>query len=83
MQVCTETFGRAPEVMVSSGSSSQMASMPYIPTHLDYMLFELLKNAMRAVVDSHQHKQLPPIHVVICKSDSSVTLRMSDQASHL
>jgi hypothetical protein len=55
--------------------------MPYIPTHLDYMLFELLKNAMRAVVECHRQHALPPIHVAICKSASSVTLRISDQAS--
>ncbi|BDA46288.1 [3-methyl-2-oxobutanoate dehydrogenase [lipoamide]] kinase [Coccomyxa sp. Obi] len=77
-QVCTETFGAAPEVVIS-GSSAQLATMPYIPTHLDYMLYELLKNAMRAVVESHKGRALPPLHVAICKAQSSVTLRISDQ----
>ena len=46
----------------------------------DYMLFELLKNAMRAVVEAHRRgRSLPPVHVHICKAPSSVTLRISDQ----
>lgn len=78
LQVCTETFGSAPEVVIS-GSSAQLATMPYIPTHLDYMLYELLKNAMRAVVQSHKGRALPALRVEICKAQSSVTLRLSDQ----
>ena len=78
MQVCTETFGAAPEVLIS-GTSAQLATMPYIPTHLDYMLYELLKNAMRAVVLSHRGRPLPALTVAICKAQSSVTLRISDQ----
>ena len=77
-QVCTETFGAAPEVVIG-GSSAQLATMPYIPTHLDYMLYELLKNAMRAVVERHRGRALPPLHVAICKAQSSVTLRIADQ----
>lgn len=42
MQVCTETYGMAGDVLVEGE-----ALFPYIPTHLDYMLYELLKNAMR------------------------------------
>ena len=80
-QICTETFGAAPDVIVSS-SGAQPVQMPYIPTHLDYMLFELFKNAMRAVVDSCSSRQhLPAIHVAICPAPNSVTLRISDQAS--
>lgn len=78
MQICTETFGAAPDVTISS-SGSQAVKMPYIPTHLDYMLFELFKNAMRAVVDSSRSGSLSAIHVAICPAPNSVTLRISDQ----
>ncbi len=80
MQICTETFGTAPDVVISS-SGAQAVKMPYIPTHLDYMLFELFKNSMRAVVDSSGSRHLPAIHVAICPAPSSVTLRISDQVS--
>jgi hypothetical protein len=39
-----ETYGMAPDVVVSG---EPKVSIPYIPAHLDYMLYELLKNAMR------------------------------------
>ena len=80
-QICTETFGAAPDVVMSS-SGAQTVKMPYIPTHLDYMLFELFKNAMRAVVDSHDGRRvMPAIHVAICPAPNSVTLRISDQVA--
>jgi [3-methyl-2-oxobutanoate dehydrogenase (acetyl-transferring)] kinase len=40
-----EAYGIAPEVVVSGDLS---ARLPYLPSHLDYMLYELLKNSMRA-----------------------------------
>ncbi len=46
-------------------------------------LFELLKNAMRAVAEAHRGRRgqpLPPIVVRICEAPRSVTLRISDQA---
>lgn len=45
-------------------------------------LFELLKNAMRAVAEAHRGRRgqpPPPIVVRICDAPSSVTLRISDQ----
>ncbi len=47
-QVCKETYGAAPDVRVVGDKGALVA---YIPTHLDYMLFELLKNAMRATME--------------------------------
>jgi len=44
-QVCSEAYGLAPEVVVSGDMS---ARLPYLTSHLDYMVYELLKNAMRA-----------------------------------
>jgi hypothetical protein len=44
-QVCSEMYGLAPEVVVSGDMS---ARLPYLTSHLDYMVYELLKNSMRA-----------------------------------
>ena len=49
-QVCLETYGAAPEVRLSGDLRLRVA---YIPAHLDYMLYELLKNAARAAVERH------------------------------
>lgn len=84
-QVCMETYGQAPEVVVSGDPK---VSIPYIPAHLDYMLYELLKNAMRAVVEFHSasrpagaapYPKLPPVHVRICSGFNDLTLKVSDQ----
>jgi len=59
--------------------------MPYIPNHLDYMLYELLKNASRATIEHHQHParrrrgSLPPLQVCICEGSSDVTIRITDR----
>jgi [3-methyl-2-oxobutanoate dehydrogenase (acetyl-transferring)] kinase len=34
-----------------------LQTIPYIPSHLDYMLYELLKNAARATVEHHRRQQ--------------------------
>lgn len=87
-QVCAETYGVAPPIVVI-GARDQ--TIPYIPAHLDYMLYELFKNSARAVVEhhalaprrgdaaSHHTAHLPPIHVRICDGAGEVTLRISDQ----
>lgn len=76
-QVSRETYGLAPEVTCTGDLQS---TIPYIPTHLDYMLYELLKNAMRAVIESHRDTSQPPaIHIRICEAENDVTFRISDQ----
>ena len=56
------------------------STIPYIPVHLDYMLYELLKNSMRAVVERHRGRPaLPPIVMHIAGAPREVTVRISDQ----
>ncbi|PSC73841.1 pyruvate dehydrogenase kinase [Micractinium conductrix] len=87
-QAFVEHYGVAPEVFVSGDTS---LTIPYIPAHLDYMLYELLKNSARATVERHlgrgrsslsdplRRAKLPPIHVRLCSGDQDVTVRLSDQ----
>ena len=50
--------------------------------HLDYAIYELLKNAMRAVVEYHwSASSLPAVNVHIAGSPEQITLRFSDQVS--
>lgn len=80
--MCTEAYGFAPEVTISG---DLQALIPYLPAHLDYMLYELLKNSMRATVERYRNgtrttrKRLPPIQARICNGDTHLTVRISDQ----
>ena len=55
-------------------------SITYIPSHLYYILFELLKNAMRAVCETHaQAETLPELEVVIADGQDEIVVKISDQ----
>jgi pyruvate dehydrogenase kinase 2/3/4 len=68
----------APEVGVFGKSE---LTFTYIPSHLDHMLFELLKNSMRAVVELQGagKEPLPMIRVVIAEGQEDVTIKVSDE----
>jgi [3-methyl-2-oxobutanoate dehydrogenase (acetyl-transferring)] kinase len=96
-QAAAETFGCAPEVAVScSGRAGSDPALPYIPAHLDYCLYELLKNAVRATVEAGRvsggggsggaagSPPLPPVVVRVCDAPGgSTTVRISDQGGGL
>ncbi|KAL0481549.1 pyruvate dehydrogenase (acetyl-transferring) kinase, mitochondrial [Acrasis kona] len=54
-------------------------NFPYVSSHLYYMLFELVKNSMRAVVEFHKGGPYPSIRIVIADGDEDVTIKVSDE----
>jgi [3-methyl-2-oxobutanoate dehydrogenase (acetyl-transferring)] kinase len=86
---CAEAYGVAPEVVVDAPPA---ASIPHIPAHVDYCLFELLKNAARATVEAAAAREggrgrapragaLPPVRVRVCDAPGdagSATMVVSD-----
>lgn len=51
----------------------------YVPSHLYHMLFELFKNSMRAVMETHQDSDcIPPIKVRIVKGQEDICVKISD-----
>lgn len=53
---------------------------PFIPKYLKYIMLELIKNSLRAVVEKHgsEHCGEKPIRVVVTGDDKSVVIRVSD-----
>eukprot|EP01041_Mallomonas_annulata_P011562 gene11562-24175_t len=83
--VCTRTHGDAPEVSIHGRTD---LTFPYVswfpvPSHIHYILVELLKNSMRATVEFHgvNNKQLPPIRIIIAGGDENedVAIKVSDE----
>ena len=58
------------------------ATFPYILSHLQYIIGELLRNSIQAVVErqSNWSGKLAPIEVLICEAPQHVIIRISDQA---
>ncbi|ORX97834.1 alpha-ketoacid dehydrogenase kinase [Basidiobolus meristosporus CBS 931.73] len=78
-KVCANHFGReAPEVKIYSGLESINAL--YIEEHLHRILFEILKNSLRATVEFHSSEQtLPPLKLIMADGGEDVSFKLSDQ----
>ncbi|KAI0305582.1 alpha-ketoacid dehydrogenase kinase N-terminal domain-containing protein [Multifurca ochricompacta] len=72
---------RWPGVTIEGHVDAQFA---YIREHLEYIIFELLKNAMQATVAKHgKESDLPDILVTLVTASDSIGMRISDQGGGL
>ncbi|KAI9822476.1 MAG: hypothetical protein M1827_000195 [Pycnora praestabilis] len=57
------------------------ATFPYILSHLEYIIGELLRNSIQAVVERRKDRvgEPPPIEILICEAPQHVIIRISDQ----
>ena len=57
------------------------ATFPYILSHLEYIVGELLRNSMQALMERFKGvpETPPPIEVLICEAPQHVIIRISDQ----
>lgn len=53
----------------------------YVPGHLSHMLFETLKNSLRAVVETHgqDKEEFPVTKVIIAEGKEDITIKISDE----
>jgi [3-methyl-2-oxobutanoate dehydrogenase (acetyl-transferring)] kinase len=78
-RLAQDKYGKAPRIKLSGHIN---ATFPYIQLPLDYILPELLKNAVRATIESHSElsdSSLPPIQITIANNDVDFIVRISDR----
>ncbi|KAL0809546.1 hypothetical protein ABMA28_011082 [Loxostege sticticalis] len=78
--LCDRYYLASPELEILQGGVPSDRPMPivYVPSHLYHMLFELLKNAMRAVMEHHESAP-PPIQINLIAGKEDIAVKMSDR----
>ena len=76
-----EAYGSSCVLPVITIEGHLDATFPYILSHLQYVIGELLRNSIQAVVErrSVPADSPPPIEVLICEAPQHVIIRISDQ----
>jgi len=79
--ICEEHYGlfKAPEIVLHCPENLEFM---YVPSHLHHMLFELLKNSLRAVVDRFGDDievDYPPIKIIVAEGNEDITIKITDE----
>jgi len=76
-EVAYLVYGVAPQMNVSGDVDVEF---PYVPEHIRFVLFELLKNSVRASIEHHRHsREIPPVETIICKGKNDIFIKISDR----
>ncbi|KAG0768121.1 hypothetical protein G6F57_005262 [Rhizopus arrhizus] len=67
------------EVTIHPNGQDNEFVFAYVPEQLEYILYELLDNAVRFTMKKYSHTNYPPIKVTVSANDSNVYFRVSDQ----
>jgi hypothetical protein len=78
MQAAYGSSCQLPEIKIEGHFDATFA---YIQSHLEYIIGELLRNSIQAVIEQRKAKddKPPPIEVLICETSQHVIFRISDQ----
>ncbi|KAF2404910.1 pyruvate dehydrogenase kinase, variant [Trichodelitschia bisporula] len=78
--VCEDHYGLfdAPKVQLICQPN---INFMYVPGHLSHMLFETLKNSLRAVVETHGQdmEEFPVTKVIVAEGREDITIKVSDE----
>nr|CAG4639258.1 EOG090X07QN [Daphnia magna] len=82
--LCDQYYLTSPDIEVQEHNNLEPGlpiQIVYVPSHLYHTLFELFKNAMRAVVEHHgaAARDYPPVQVLIIRGKEDVTIKISDR----
>ncbi|KZZ94978.1 pyruvate dehydrogenase kinase [Moelleriella libera RCEF 2490] len=78
--VCEDHYGlfEAPKIQLVCNPGLDFM---YVPGHLSHMLFETLKNSLRAVVETHgmEKQDFPVTKVIVAEGKEDITIKISDE----
>ncbi|PIN03902.1 Dehydrogenase kinase [Handroanthus impetiginosus] len=76
--LCMREYGSSPDINIYGDPKF---TFPYVPTHLHLMVFELVKNSLRAVQERFMDsdKVAPPIRIIVSDGLEDVTIKVSDE----
>lgn len=76
--ICMREYGSSPDVTIYGDPTF---TFPYVPTHLHLMVFELVKNSLRAVQERYMDsdKLAPPVRIIVADGLEDVTIKVSDE----
>ncbi|XP_010276553.1 PREDICTED: pyruvate dehydrogenase (acetyl-transferring) kinase, mitochondrial-like [Nelumbo nucifera] len=76
--ICSREYGTSPEVNIYGDPNF---TFPYVPKHLHLMVFELVKNSLRAVQEKFMDsdKVAPPVRIIVADGIEDVTIKISDE----
>ncbi|KAK7328562.1 hypothetical protein VNO77_22673 [Canavalia gladiata] len=75
--ICCREYGSAPDVHIYGDPDF---SFPYVSAHLHLMVFELVKNSLRAVQERFMDSdKVPPIRIIVADGIEDVTIKVSDE----
>eukprot|EP00929_Paragymnodinium_shiwhaense_P120723 TRINITY_DN92756_c0_g1_i1.p1 TRINITY_DN92756_c0_g1~~TRINITY_DN92756_c0_g1_i1.p1 ORF type:complete len:409 (+),score=64.25 TRINITY_DN92756_c0_g1_i1:60-1286(+) len=76
-EVCEQHYDVSPPVEVQHRGS---VVFPFIPQYLNFIMFEITKNALRAVVERFgEAAENHPVRITACADDETVVIRISDE----
>lgn len=83
--LCDQYYLASPELVINQYRLNELEQesdmrIVYVPSHLYHILFELFKNAMRAVMEYQgSESQVQPITLTISRGKEDVCLKLSDR----
>jgi len=82
--LCDSYYLSSPDLVVDEHNDLEPEvpiRIVYVPSHLYHMLFELFKNAMRAVVEHHgdNNTSYPPLQVTVVRGKEDICIKVSDR----
>jgi hypothetical protein len=80
--ICMREYASAPDVVVYGDPRFTFA---YVPSHLHHMVFELVKNSLRAVNDRFDDysDEPPPVRLVVAEGGEDVTIKVRKLVSFI